>query len=382
MLIPAVYALPVNSKREIRKPIEISDKYNVFGSVTTINSVVKQSSTYPSSKTMQTPSPYTSALTEFSGLGDDYCAYYSDHDATIWKSSSIQDDLEYWKNKGLSCIRLGFEFSDITSPRSTKMSTYNSQKMHEVIDILDANGHTVILLLQNSPYGTMQHYCGSQNFINNWLQVTRDFKGDQRVKAFSLFGEPNHENNGYDTWATSIKSPLQFYQKMMDLTKSIHAIDPNRVVILPFAMGEGFYNWDTGLWINDLKAVGLLNEPNTMVDIDHPYFFENNWDGGLNPTQLAERHGRDIIKPFVEAFGADRCYVGETFAWIGQNTIRTAITPSKPPTPSLQREWLTAIVNVCIKYQVPFNIWSSLSTNGQKVVITKMAIDGSNWQSK
>jgi hypothetical protein len=367
-------------KSEIRDSITVSDKTHVDDvSVTTVNTAVYPSTTYSSYTPVQTLSPFTSALTELSGLGTDYCVYYSDHDATIWRSSWIQDDLRYWKNKGLSCTRLGFEFSDITSSQSTKMSTYNAQKMHKVIDILEAKGHTVILLLQNSPYGTMQHYCGSQNFVNNWLQVARDFKGDQRVKAFSLFGEPNHDINGYDTWDTSIISPLQFYQKMMDLTKAIHAIDPNRVVILPFAMG--YYTWERAdLWINDLVSVGFREEPNTMVDVDHPYFFENDWDGGRTPAQVAEWHGTNMIKPFVEAFGADRCYLGETFAWVG-NTTPTAITPSNPSTSSLQLEWLTAIMNVCVQYQVPFNIWASLVPSAEREVLTKMAVEASNWQS-
>ena len=70
----------------------------------------------------------------------------------------------------------------------------------------------------------------------------------------------------------------------VDLTRAIHEIDPDRVVIFP--TGQLLYD-SASQWLSDLLAAGIQSEPNVAFDIFHPCYFENSYDMGLTPEEKA-----------------------------------------------------------------------------------------------
>jgi hypothetical protein len=320
--------------------------------------------------------PNNNGSLRLTGVGGDYLVYYSDQDPSIWETSWIHDDLTYYASKGLTTSRLGFVFSDSTVAPLGKhgMSVYNKAKMDRVLTYFDQFGMKVVFVLQNNY--DQANYCGSQSWFDNWLQVTRDYKDDNRVLAFNIFGEPEHDVNGYNTWASHITTKAQFNVEMMKLVKAIHTIDPKRVVILPYmglgSLYNGFGSETYSSWIADLKAAGFESEPNTMVDVTHPYFFENQYDYSLNPTQKAKWYEDNQIKPMTSAFGSSRCWSGETFIWLG-TTIGGGTA-----TLSLQKEYLTEMINCFVRNQVGFDLWAVWG-NMDRRIPTKECIAASNF---
>ena len=278
------------------------------------------------------------------GLGDDYCIYYNDGPASVWDQSWIRARLETYK---VQAVRLGFMFTD-ASHGATDGSIYNEAKMKLVLGYLDASDVKGILLLQNNNV-SCKLYAGSVAWYNNWIAVANAFKDDDRVAAFSIFGEPEHYS-GYDTWDPSITSTRQLQARFLELAKAIHQIDPDRVVIMPFPMAYGNPNVQT--YIDDIIAVGALQEPNLIFDVIHPYFTEDSGDMGMTPTQKAQWYLNNWIQPCINAFGADRCYCGETFGFSSK-------------TEAYQIEFLTAMLNVFVEEDIGFTVWSYFSSPNQ-----------------
>ena len=221
--------------------------------------------------------------------------------------------------------------------------------MNKVLDILSASDVKGIMALHNNGVSCKNYY-GSSAWYNNWITVANTFNSDNRIAAFSIFGEPEHYS-GYDTWAPGITSSKQVQEKALELARAIHQIDPDRVVIMPYGMTYGRGN--IGHYIADIQAIGALNEPNLVFDILHPYFIETLADDmGLSPSQKAQWYGDNVVKPCVAAFGADRCYIGETFAWGGK-------------TQSYQIQFLTEMINVFVEYHVGFTVWAYFSSPNQ-----------------
>ena len=287
--------------------------------------------------------------TDLIGLGDDYLIYYSDHSPNVWDKDWIRSRFTQYNVKS---VRLGFLFPDAPSAGTTGYgSLYTYDKMNAVLDILSASGVKGIPLLQNNGV-SCKNYVGSWAWVNNWLSVTEQFKGDSRIAAFSIFGEPAHDDY-YNTWATdgpvgAITSRYKLQEAFAYLINEIHEIDPDRLVIYP--MGTFSYT-NPQDWYNDIQSVGMTNEPNVIFDIVHPYFFENGWDMGLTPAQKAQWYENTWVKPAVNLFGADRCWCGETFAW--------------SLTHDLQVQFLTEMINVFVKYDMGFQVWAYWSSPKQ-----------------
>ena len=350
MLIPTAYALPATTRPRNRQHIAFSDF------AVAVNSTLQTPSAYPNYSTF---SPYTTVqftsyannakYTSLTGLGDDYLIYYNDGSPEVWNQNWIKTRLAQYNVKS---VRLGFLFSDAPGAgKSGYGSMYNANKMNRVLDILSASGVKGILTLQNNGV-SCKNYVGSWAWVNNWLSVTKQFKGDSRVAAFSIFGEPAHDNY-YDTWATDgplgpITDRRKLQQVFAYLIDAIHAIDPGRVVIYP--LGQFSYN-NANEWYNELNSLGIVDKQNVIFDIIHPYYFENDWDLGLTPIQKAQWYVNNWIAPSVKLFGADKCFVGETFAWSLSH--------------HLQVQFLTEIINVFTDYNIGFQIWAYWSSPNQ-----------------
>ncbi len=303
------------------------------------------------------------------GIGGDYLVHNTNAPANIWNELSwTTKDMNFFKQKGLLCSRLGFMFSDApTAPRyDARQSIYEPEKMNQVLEIFKQRGFTAILLLQNNY--TCENWGGTQAWFNDWLAVAQKFKGDKRVSAFSIFGEPDIADtwNSYNTIDPNL-TPKQFIEKCMQLARAIHVIDPERIVIIPYmGLVNGQSKDNTLKTIADLKDAGFVTEPNTVYDCTHPYYFETDWDMGLSVAQKLDWYKRNEIQPCIDAFGSYRCFCGETFAWGNK-------------TDSLQIEWLLGCINLFCELALPFNIWSYWSESGYYKSLTRDVIESSNY---
>ena len=304
------------------------------------------------------PDPTSSSPNEtisLTSFGTDYGVHFDSGSPERWLS--YLSSMEHWKSKGILTYRLGFVFeeSPVEPLGRHGSSVYTPEKLERTLEIFNSVDIKVIMMLQNNY--DCQHYIGSDAWRSNWLDLAETFKGDQRLAAISLFSEPQHsESEGtpwepYDTWDPSITSRFELNEEFAQLIREIHEIDPERVVIFPY---PGFQYDNYNEWFADLQTIGIVNEPNVVFDIVHPYFFENEWDQGMTPTQKAANTAKTKIAPSVNFFGAERIWCGETFVWYGTGPSGNTMTRN------LQIEWITAIINQFDSYNMAFNIWVTI----------------------
>jgi len=282
----------------------------------------------------------------FTGFGGDYALTHNGSDGSIWDESGYTYNGTYhswvqWAStfEGYTTTRLGFKFSSTSNAHS--LMDYKT--LDATLDSFNTAGSKIIL----ANFDYTNTYWDSAEFRNNWLDMTTHYKGDNRFAAFELFNEM-HDGilNGHsNTWIVNY---------FADLTKAIHEIDPDRVVMFP--TGQLFYD-SASQWLRDLAATGIQNEPNVAFDIMHPYYFENSYDMGLTPEGKAQWYTDNWILPCVSTLGASRLYVGETFAWIEEGYHA-----------DLQGRWLRAIICECAQNGVSFNLWCGLGVPGEMAV--------------
>ncbi len=293
---------------------------------------------------------------ELTGFGEDYLIAYDDTSfglsPEIWLEYN-GSRLQRYEKWNMKAARLGFRFADC--PRLsgvTTSSTYDQEKMDRVIEILYSNGILPILNLHNVNED-MKDYIGSWNWINNWKSVAQHYKGDVRIAAFQIFNEPFAA-----TWANtgplgSIIDARDLLEICAYLVNEIHAIDPNRVIVFPcFMVVDDFsvYGWPLN-WTSfyeDLIDNGMIQDK-VIFDIVHPYYFEiKEYDMGYTPLEKVAWYSDNFVIPAVNLFGANKCWVGETFAWY-------------PADHGDQVQFLTGMIDVFVEYNVDFQILSYFS---------------------
>jgi hypothetical protein len=286
----------------------------------------------------------------YSILGEDYLLYYQSGDPSVWNSTEMLK-FQNWK---CNTARLGFSL-DTAHWYAGMNSLYNQTKMDSVLNIFDAYGIKAILLLQNN--GDHLNYCGTQSWVDSWVSIASHYAGDTRIAAFSIFGEPN-----LSTWADAgdytsigiINTKEKFIQVCKYCIDQIRAVDPTRKIVFPTVYGMGIGLDSVSTTYNLMNTYGVWAQGNIIMDILHPYFWEDypSMDPSTTPEGTASWYGTNILDPWISLIGAGNCWIGETFAWYGENL------PSGPPTHDLQVRWIKALVNVCLARGVGLDIWS------------------------
>jgi hypothetical protein len=281
------------------------------------------------------PEPSVGSLPN-SIIGEDYLLYYNNGSPEVWLQSGTLDHFTNWE---CNTMRLGFAFSDAyPAPFEHAHSDYVESKMDRVIEIFDTIGVKVIL--DNHNVGDHHDYLGSQAWIENWKAIAQHYKGDQRIAGFNIFNEPAKY-----TWHESVTTKEEFLQACADLIDDIRAIDPTRTIYFPTCDGMSIGYDDPTTTYNAMANLGIWAKGNIIMDILHPYYFENEWDMDLTPEEKVDWYVTNKIEPWVNLIGAEKCWIGETFAWTGK-------------TKDLQVQYLTAMINECINYDVGLQVWS------------------------
>jgi len=136
----------------------------------------------PTPSPAPTPAPVSSSSNALAltGFGGDYLVYFSNGDA----AQSWYGITSYYTQYHVNTARLGMSFSNEPSPYC---SIYDRTKMVTVLSELGSVGVKSVLTDQailNEPW------YGSQAWVNDWVQVAIDLKGNPNVEAFQLMGEP------------------------------------------------------------------------------------------------------------------------------------------------------------------------------------------------
>jgi hypothetical protein len=225
-----------------------------------------------------------------------------------------------------------------TAPQNNKnwgaASTYNYTKMNQVLTYLNSVGVQGILCDYSSQGTNTQgsHWYGSQAWVNSWLNLTTQFKGDTRIKAFELANEPFSQ-----FWSpTGPTGGVTSYQTLNTALKylidQIHAIDPTRIIMYPNIVGIlASTPTQINAWLNDLDTKNITSYSYVMYDIIHPYYYQSpqgdivstNWNpsagsyGTPSTDSVANANylWNTWALPQINHFGATKCWSGETFSW-------------------------------------------------------------------
>lgn len=163
---------------------------------------------------------------------------------TRW--GSLLNKASKWR---FNTVRLAFRFPDSPSTPETVVSTLNYTTLDALLDFLSSRGVKAILDLHN--YRDMYGWCGSQAWINNWVQMAERYNGDKRIAAFELFNEPFKV-----TWAPEITSKADLARAFAKCTDSIRLIDPNRMVV--WADPRFFQDTSTSLLPSDAVRKNVI----------------------------------------------------------------------------------------------------------------------------
>lgn len=336
----------------------------------------------------------------YTGPGADYLMYYSDSAVSVWTQYTWTTDgvtynghadlaNKFWLPLGLNVVKLGFTFPGV----GKTCSYYDETKFDQVLSLFDTRGVKVIAALY--PTWDAQYngdgYCGSPKLKADWLAFAQRWKDDDRIVAFNLYGEPVGQINGgqgtgHASWYSGLNNErknLALY--FVDLVKSIHTIDPDRVVIYPY-LALSYWNQDE--LIGDLEGTGIFEEPNTIFDVVHPYLFDSSIGGdqGTNPASKAIMYENSFIVPWVNRVGSSKVWCGETFMF----THPSYETEYQDPDMVRQKAFFVEMLNAFVRNRVGFDIWDILTLSphylpSESVVppadIHKEAIEASNFDA-
>ena len=207
-------------------------------------------------------------------------------------------------------------FSNEPSPYC---STYSKTKMVTVLSELGSVGVKVVLTDQailNEPW------YGSQAWVNDWVQVAIDLKGNPNVEAFQLMGEPYSGflsptgPTGGVTDVNSLNAALAY------CIEQIRAVDPTRTIMMPLEtmIPKGADTWSE-VWTS-MSAYGIPSMGNILYDVVHSYYFQNWADLGNSPAQKAQWYMDNFVTPAINTVGAANCWCGETFCFPKKHTYR------------------------------------------------------------
>ena len=293
-----------------------------------------------------------------SPIGTDYCQYFNwnaDTATVVAGWQSVLQDLVTYK---ATTARLGMALPHEPNAGVQSAgpgSTYNYSKMSAVLNLLATVNVKGILVNQNPASG--ESWIGSQAWINDWVQIATDLKGDTRVKAFQLWGEPYSIFFSPTGPTGGITDMHSLNVAMAYLIDKIRAVDPTRTIMYPLVME--ILTADANAFYNDLVAAGVIAKGNVLFDIVHPYYFESAAMDPVNdPVGDAAWYWNNACLPQIALFGAANCWCGETFPWVDTNgQANGGYNGTTVIHAAIQQQFEVAMINYFCSAGMRFQMW-------------------------
>ena len=282
--------------------------------------------------------------------------------------------LAWWKTYGMTVSRIGFVFADSVPPSGLYgESVLDYTKMDTLAGYMNSIGVKMIALLQNNPDSSgvesVSPFSATPKFIADWQTFTAHYMTGTTLgnafAAFDIFGEPNP----YYTLPV-YGSLFAEQQRWTDCIAAIHAIDPNRVCIFPFPYYSTYtpQTWYADLQKTSINGHTILQEPNVVFDVLHPYWFPPG-SGVQNltstPEAEAQYYATNFLIPSISYLGgSSKCWLGETFLWDVYDAQGNLDTVNH----ALQVRWITAIVSQMVAANSGFSLWNMLVYYSQDLV--------------
>jgi hypothetical protein len=247
---------------------------------------------------------YQTTVLKYTGIGEDYLFWTGNPES--WNSTltdftgapvTALQKISQWK---FNTVRLCFAFPNSNSKTH---SILDLAKMDRVIELIASTGAKVILGCHN--VDDMVGFFGSQAWIDNWVQLSQKYKGDQRILAFEIFNEP--WAMGESPWFQNQDLTNQAITRCID---AIRAVDPSRMIVYPwlgivpnYAGSNMLYTLHTWTWTTDdattiTEAQNFIN--NVIVPTIAKYGAANVWVGEIGTSSGSIVFIKTLINACVE----------------------------------------------------------------------------------
>lgn len=296
-------------------------------------------------------------------IGDDYLIWgnWNGDPANGWGQATY---LNIITQTHTTVVKLGITFNDEPA-KSSGDSVYVESKMDATLGYLNTVGAKAIIC-DNNP-SNVEAWFGSQSWINDWVQLATNFKGDQRIASFELLGEPETEFLATNCIGANNNQTIHLLDEACaSCIQAIRAVDPTRTIMYPNFVD--ILTYDSTFFYNDLVACGITSMGNIQYDIVHPYYYEDypKMDPMSDPVDVAGWYWATVCEPQINYFGASNCFCGETFpwqdtggvadgGWNGQLVIHA----------SMQQQFEVAMINHFCSVGMGFDLWCFSSDWGQ-----------------
>jgi endoglucanase len=218
-------------------------------------------------------------------------------------------DLDYFKAKGLTLVRLPFKWERIQPVLGADLDQAELERMKKVV--LMAQERNIWVLLD------MHNYCrrkekgeyliiGSEKLpaltvADAWRRLATEFKGFKNIWGYGLMNEP-HDMPSKDTWFTIAQGVID----------KIRTVDRQTTIVVA---GD---SWSSALrWPVESDHLKELQDPSDALIFEAHIYFDHDGSGSYKSAfekEMADDHtGITRAKPFVEWLKKNnkRGFVGE-----------------------------------------------------------------------
>jgi len=239
-------------------------------------------------------------------------------------------ELDYYKNKGLTLIRIPFAWERMQPTLNGPLSSTEVGFMTNFLNAADARGMSVILDVHNygrygigsfSDFTSHGNIIGSiqvpvSAFANLWSQLASQFKGHPSLMGYDIMNEP-HDMGGAGIWPIAAQAAVN----------AIRTVDASHTIFVEGDGWAGAWSWMTynaNLNINDSSG-NLVYEAHQYFDSDSSGTYTSSYTSeGAYPTV-----GVDRLQPFASWLTQHN-----KKGWVGEYGV-----------PNNDSRWLTVLNN-------------------------------------
>ncbi len=235
------------------------------------------------------------------------------------------EELDYYKSKGLTLIRLPFRWERIQLSFGESLETENINKIKEVVKMATDREMQVILDLHN--YGRYR-LNGSDEIIGSdqvsianvkdlWTKLAAEFKGETNIWGYGIMNEP-HDMLSNTSW----------FSIAQEIINGIRSIDTKTTIIVS---GDSWSSAER--WKEESDNLKNLVDPSNKIIYEAHVYFDANAGGfygdSYDDESASPQTGVNRVQPFID--------------WLKENNLRGYI--GEYGIPDDDARWLTTLDN-------------------------------------